>query len=646
MDVKRRRKMCGKRRRSHEDPSGANGESESGSKRLWPSTAMKPLSDRTLKLLRGNNTCFPSVSKWRQRNIKLSILDPCIRARDTYNPYRRDVSMEFKVGSYFDRKCPFYSQSFVNLPKVQVDYHLTVLDLLNGKLLSFYDSASSIFSDLASNSSTTQVRQSVTLNMYGKSIMICCVFVPSIWSSEDAHTIYHTALASHELASRDDFVMVVVPMMREGFTSSYSIYEHFLSGFSCLAVPFHETHRSEKICSALGFYGKLKVVIADKYQKVLYHGPPDMFRGVGGAELDCFPFTPDRVKTCLHRESFRCDHSLNELLGLRDADVLFNIEYLTGGKLEEDAAGITVSELKHKFVGVYMCYNGRSLRILLEVHKECRREKYELEIVLVCCPFYWQVPPELHKELIIEALASVSVLGWWVLPFDNTVCHRLLRMCEVGSHREGFFIVDPNEKFVDPYGLPIILDFGIDSYPFTRKKIIDKELQRKMGLRLNSLLHPWGYPSSSLDTCTMIHDSMAMLEDKIVVLYLYKEPEKFLADRLAAWYKEIIKERDSSVVEVVAVSIDGIRGTSDEDFMALGWLVCPADPAKSAKLCGEIFHPLCGPRETLVAFDEDGQITSMDPSHILESQRPFLANNLRQEIVLEFDNAGFGYMSY
>ncbi|VFQ91212.1 unnamed protein product [Cuscuta campestris] len=471
----------------------------------------------------------------------------------------------------------------------------------------------------------------------GKYVMICCVFVPSIWASADGPMVYHTALASHELARRDDFVLVVVPMMREGFAHSYSAYQHFLLGFSCLAVPFCDSHQREYICSALGFDGKIKAVILDPSQKVLYHGPPIMFSQFGGAEHGSFPFTPERMDICLRRGGVLQDLSLNELLGLSDTDVLCNIS--------KDAQ-ITISELKQKFVGLYVCSDCRSLRKLREVHEECRRQKYELEIVVVCCPFEKQVPPKLHEKLIMDALASFKLIGWWFFPFNNTVFHRLMRMREIDSDPEGLFIVDPIEKYVDPYGLPIISDFGMYGYPFTRRKLIEKEFQRKMRLSLKSLLLPWDCVYGMRDTLTrwMVDYSTALLKNYIVVLYLFKEKEKFLADKLGARYTKNWKRKHSNVV-VVAVNIDGSH-TSGEDFMARGWFVCRAKPTKSAKLCDEFFHPLCNPCETVVAFGDDGMIQSMDPNHILKCRHPPFHGDLREEIARAFDDAGLHYMRH
>ncbi|VFQ68577.1 unnamed protein product [Cuscuta campestris] len=229
--------------------------------------------------------------------------------------------------------------------------------------------------------------------------------LPARLSNE--YMVYHTALASHELARRDDFVLVVVPMMRKGFRRSCDAYESFLSAFSCLVVRLVDSRQRECTYSALGFNGEIKVLILDLAQNVLYHGPPKMFQRFGGGEHDCFPSTPERQAVCSSRDSVLEGRSLNELLGLGDNDV-----------------------------------HCRSLCKLVEVYKECRHQEYELEIVVVCCPFWDQVPLKREEKLVIDALASRGLLGWWLLPFNNIVCHRLQRMGENGIGEEGLFMVD------------------------------------------------------------------------------------------------------------------------------------------------------------------------------------------------------------
>ncbi|VFQ78596.1 unnamed protein product [Cuscuta campestris] len=480
--------------------------------------------------------------------------------------------------------------------------------------------------------------------------------------------IYHTSLASHELARRGDFALVVVPMMRNGFTHSFSAYEHFFSGFSCLAVPFGEYLRREYICSVLGFDGQPKALILDPSQRVLYHGQPKMFSRFGGAEGGAFPFTPDRVGAYLRHERGWHDHySLNELLGLRDTDVLYNIGYYHAGsdRLEDEEdgrRGITISELKRKFVGIYVCFDGSSLYELEAVYKECckRGKECELEIVVVGVPFVGMEPPKLMEKFMIEALESVKLLGWWFLPFNNTVSHRLCRM-RSDSQEDGLFIVDPVRKYVDVYGFPVMADFGgVDAYPFNRRNLIEKEFERKMGLRLKSLL-PSCWEQHVIKRLNNMDEEvpLAQVLEKMpfVVLYMYKGGKVFEkknkiwwgyedGDKLAAWYKNEIRGKGhSSSVVVVTVSMDGIDGDTDW-FLETEWSVCPADPFKSAKICDEyFFHRQCRPDEVVVAFGEDGRIQSLDASHIMECQGPpFHANNLHAEIAKEFYKTGFLYM--
>ncbi|VFQ59493.1 unnamed protein product [Cuscuta campestris] len=466
------------------------------------STPKKALSGPARKL----DAFFPNVSRSRQQWLKNFFLYACSGWESGGDSPPPSPTENDDLNDYLDAERPFYRHPFPHAPTIAVGEQLNVSDLLGNNLLSFNTSSQNIPSIqpnqfrsyvglhdpkmgadrginsihmsklsictpgkrnpdvqppgaricvndivksntvMACSSSTTPDKENVnvesTLNLKGKYVIICCVFAPSTWDSEDGTMVYHTALASHEIAKRDDIVLVVVPMMRKGFTHHCSAYQQFLSGFSCLAVPFVDSYRREYICSALRFDGELIVLVLDPSQKVIYHGPPFMFLWYGVAEIDCFHFTPGRGDICLRPDTDRQDLSLNELLGLSDTDVLYNIESLTGGRLKEDGC-ITISELKRKLVGLYVCSAATSLRRLQEVYKECKEKGYDLEIVVVCFPFDGQVPPEFQEKLIIDALARFKLLGWWYFPFDNTVCHRLRRMCEIDSGKESLFIVDP-----------------------------------------------------------------------------------------------------------------------------------------------------------------------------------------------------------
>ncbi|VFQ78205.1 unnamed protein product [Cuscuta campestris] len=643
-------------------------------------------SDPRLKLL-DENAFFPGVSKPRQFWLKHSFLYACFKGTSVNLDPPPAIIEEEEIGSRFDAEYPIYKpQSLLHEPIAGLGKQVDVLELLGDNLLSFYTSSQNVPSIqptesdtgipckgspnvqrnpppefttcvnvvdrrgtvMAYSPSTTPGKGNVnmvsTLDLKGKYIMICCVFVPSLWSSWDGHMVHHTALASHELAEREDFVTVVVPMMRKGFTRSSSAYEHFLSGFSCLAVPFHESQRREYICSALGFDGMLKVLILDPSQKVIYHDQPSMFFQHGAAEPGLFPFTPESVPKFSLHDYFLENRSLNQILGLSDSDALYNIEYLAGGTGEEDGR-ITISELNRRFVALYVCCDGAGLWKLQEVYKECRRRNYELEIVVVCIPFRDQFPPKFQEEFIIKTLAeSFELLDWWFFPFNNTISHRLWGMCELDRYGEGVFVLDPIEKYVDPYGLQMMYHFGMDAYPFTRKKYIDKELQRKMGMRLNSLLLPVANVCCKKRGSggSIVEKPVAkVVENKNVVLYVYEEGMKYLADDLAAWYDKNIKGKHPNV-EVLTLSMDGSR-TSEDDFLSMGWWVCRAGPSKSAKVRDEYCHPCCVTNEILVAFGEDGKIQCVD-SQLFECQGPFRGGDSRQEIAREFKRFGYDYM--
>lgn len=97
---------------------------------------------------------------------------------------------------------------------------------------------------------------------------------------------------------------------------------------------------------------------------------------------------------------------------------------------------------------------------------ECRKANKDLEIVLICAPFYCGVNPEEIRSLIIRVLHKFN-FSWFVPPFKNSVSRRLQRVC--GSQDDVVIIVGPDGKFVDPNGGKIMESAGFDAYPFTEK---------------------------------------------------------------------------------------------------------------------------------------------------------------------------------
>lgn len=194
---------------------------------------------------------------------------------------------------------------------------------------------------------------------------------------------------------RDDFEMVLVAKMRPEWANDKCAFDRFVSGFSCLAVPFHRSLRRDYICQSLNFHGAPSGLLVDPHHKVL-QDDADFIRIVGAAEG--FPFTDEKVDAIElnYKEAWR-GHFLEGLLGCKPSDTL---KKNPGGGPEE----VLVSELKDKVVGLYLCSKGRDILVLDRVYRKCRARGLPFEIVLVYAPFNGDKPLKLHHALINGAL--------------------------------------------------------------------------------------------------------------------------------------------------------------------------------------------------------------------------------------------------
>lgn len=199
-----------------------------------------------------------------------------------------------------------------------------------------------------------------------------------------------------------------------------------------------------------------------------------------GAEA--FPFT--KICRIFSQKTMWKTPSTSELeglLGCNPFDVLDKINP-AGGREE-----VSISELKEKLVGLYLCAGGNFIPTLHKVYQQCRTRQPEFEIVLVYLPFGDCLDPLVYRVNIDSLLQKIS---WWRLPFNNSVSRRLWRLISCYPDDGRLVIVGPRGKYVDPYGGDIISSYGIYAYPFTRECLVQRELNKLRALTLESL-HCW-----------------------------------------------------------------------------------------------------------------------------------------------------------
>ncbi|RAL42844.1 hypothetical protein DM860_009351 [Cuscuta australis] len=439
-------------------------------------------------------------------------------------------------------------------------------------------------------------------SLKGKYVCLCCFVVPVVFDGCQACLAQSFSQLSHELSSRNDFEMVLVIKMKQPWKDEKGVFDHFMSAFNCLVVPYEHAFQRDKICMSLKrlSFG-LGGFIVDPNQNVVQEHIWCLHHCGGGA----FPFTDDKLLLYFNRNWE--GKSIEELLLGDSSSLLLR-------KVNGQAEKICISALKTKFVVLYLCANGwgADIPLLEKVCQHCETLGHELEIVFTCIP-YQGYNPEVFQE-VIESVLKKRGLSWWILPFNNTTCHRLNELfpVELGD----MFVIISHGECVEPYGKEVILNLGIDTYPFTRDSFIRNTFKRLNELSLESLLerstgniHRGNDPDAQL--------SVTSLRGKNVLLYVGRVEKRLmhLAD-VKKWYNEI-KERIPDF-ELLFVPLDtSISKEGAERMLSMPWFVCSSDPALSEFVAATLIISEYFQAEDLFAFGPNGRICSIDVLHIL-----------------------------
>lgn len=159
---------------------------------------------------------------------------------------------------------------------------------------------------------------------------------------------------------------------------------------------------------------------------------------------------------------------LEELLELQSDELLFS----NGGDNR-----VSVSNLKTKLVGLYLCYHGYFMDQLNELYTRCVELGHELEIVVV---HYYDTDDFVEKTNV--TLQEKGISSWQVFPYKETVSRRLWHLSKIQPF-DKLIILGPNSKYLDPKADCIVSheDLSIDaSYPYAFDPLLRRRL---VGLR-------------------------------------------------------------------------------------------------------------------------------------------------------------------
>lgn len=91
---------------------------------------------------------------------------------------------------------------------------------------------------------------------------------------------------------------------------------------------------------------------------------------------------------------------------------------------------------------------------------------------------------------------TFKTMPWLALPFKDPVIKKLRRICNYPLDFEGpapdpgLVIVGPRGEFFEPYGADILMNFGIQAYPFNRRRMVDLEAEKAKKVKPDMLWDP------------------------------------------------------------------------------------------------------------------------------------------------------------
>uniref|UniRef100_A0A803MS53 Uncharacterized protein n=2 Tax=Chenopodium quinoa TaxID=63459 RepID=A0A803MS53_CHEQI len=431
--------------------------------------------------------------------------------------------------------------------------------------------------------------------------------------------------------------MVVIVKMKK-LAGYKQVFDHFLSAFppSCFVIPFDDLKCRDFICNYLQL-NYFQCMILDKKgmdmkKNILLHG--NKFVRYYGA--DAFPFTDEKLQELQADEEPRWrTSSTNNLVGLlrcKLSDVLKKTN-------AEDGCGTvtTISDLNNKdFVGLFLCVKGNFIPKLKEVYEHCKTHHKSFEILLVYMPTNDSLDPQNYK-LYVDNLLQKHKLSLWYMPFDNSVSHKLSRLvCPI---EDELIILGTQDASIDPYGRDVLSTFGINAYPFTRKELVQREVNKFKELTLETLLV---YESQSYLHKGNTKIPVADLRGKNVLLWMSSLSPSNISfyHKLLLWYEN--NRTKSPDFEVVFVRKHNSAATDDDLELSevMPWLICPFIADHSASIEKKLFPDggICG--DALVEFGTDGLVCSFTADEDLldigvdESGKiPFGRSNLRRSAI-------------
>lgn len=360
---------------------------------------------------------------------------------------------------------------------------------------------------------------------------------------------------------------------------------------------------------------------------VLQNNALPLFRGYGA---EGYPFSDERISHLASQDDeIRKRPSLKALLVSPQRD------YVINNKEEK----VNVSDLEDKVVALYLYEEGWTNELtesLKKAYEQCVQGNKNFEVVLIYISDTYNTYGHTNADSFRK---TFQTMPWLALPFKDINCKKVMRVFrypfELGGPQPdpSLVIIGHRGEIFEPFGgARVLMEFGIDAYPFTCNEAYKLQFEKVKNLKFEALFGPGA---------VFVQDSGsdAALEEVLFSDIVGKTILVFSEYRLDVHYKEFGMKLREWYLES--------KGTINEfEVIHLGakgsvpWLTLRDDMENAAVNAEETFHDIF--RDSgygILVFDCAGKVVRArgNPKGFgfeLEGTNfPFCATPLYEEVV-------------
>lgn len=237
--------------------------------------------------------------------------------------------------------------------------------------------------------------------------------------------------------------------------------------------------------------------------------------------------------------------------------------------------------------------------LLVQVYNTLKSTRKDLEIIFIS----FDRDEDGFKQ-------HFNCMPWLAVPFDDNVKKKLSSFYHV-DHIPSFIPLGVGGKFVEKDAVGLIEDYGVDAFPFTKKRQEELKAQDEAKRQRGNLDELFAYGGKhSLVYCKGGEVWASQLVGKTIGLYFganWSPPCHNFTTQLTEAYNEIITNNQG--FEIVFVSTDKNHIEFDLSVSKMPWLAIPYEDRTRQDLC-RIFEIKGIP--ALILLGPDGRIISAD----------------------------------